>query len=106
MTVFPETMSKLPLDNPRQALSILEGYIKYITERVDFANRNVTRVVSESGISTAEIYVLIQAIDHKLAAVESNLNTAVGDITALKSGLSALEARVKALEEKNEGSSE
>ena len=34
--VFPESMNPLPAD-PQEAINIMEDYIRYMTERIDFA---------------------------------------------------------------------
>lgn len=112
MAVFPENMNKLDLEDTRGSLSRIENYIGYMTERVEFAMRNMTRNVSEAGTSSVEVLILLQEMSADVSKLSSTVNAMTGDITAIATGLdgvknditaiqgsiSALEARVSALE--------
>lgn len=112
MAVLPENMDKLDLEDPSGSLSIVENYIRYMGERIEFAMRNVTKSVSQAGISSAEMYVLLTAMSSALSALESKVGGMAGDLTGLtkrvgdlntevsswKKNLESLEQRVAALE--------
>ncbi len=96
MAVFPESMDRLDVKNSAAALSVIENYIRYMCERTEFAVTGVTRNVSAAGVSSAEIYILLQAQGQTLAALESALGQAQGKLTALERELPEL--RTAALE--------
>lgn len=115
--VLPESMDKLDVQDPSGSLSIVENYIRYMGERIEFAMRNMTKNVSAAGVSSAEIYVLVTAMSNSLSALQSTVNGLSGNVTtlqgqvnsllgsvdALSTRLDSLEARVTALEQKNGG---
>lgn len=124
MAVFPESMDKLNVEDPGGSLSIVENYIRYMGERIEFSMRNMTKTVSAAGVSSAEMYILVTAMDNTLSALQSTVNGLSGNVTALQgqvtsllasadaantrldtidSQLAALETRVKALEDKQTG---
>ena len=80
---FPESMEKLDSHDMDKSLNVLENYIGYICERTDFAMRNMTKTVTSAGISTAEMYILIQAQAQTLATLQSSLNQLTGTVNGL-----------------------
>lgn len=98
MAVLPENMDKLNPEDSRQSFSILENYIRYMGERIEFAMRNVTRNVAAAGVSSAEIYVLLTALNHELSALKSTVNTQGGSITGILKTLGDMEDALAALE--------
>ena len=52
MAVFPESMNKLDVNDTTGSFNRIENYIRYMTERVEFAMRNMTRNVSDAGVSS------------------------------------------------------
>lgn len=114
MAVLPESMDRLDKDDVKGSLSKVEDYIRYMGERLEFSFRNVTRSVSNAGISSAELYILVEAQAQTLAAVQSSVNAIQGNlnglsaevggiktsIETLQGQLTALDARVAALEER------
>ena len=101
MAVLPESMDKLNPDDVRGSLSILENYIRYMGERIEFAMRNTTRSVSAAGVSSAEMYVLLQAQINALSALTSTVNGQSGQLTSLGNQIAALNSSVQALEQAN-----
>lgn len=114
--VFPESMNRLDLSDTEGSLARVENYIRYMTERMEFSNRNMTRSVSSAGLSTVEILQLVQELANAMSAMQSTLNGVQGTLNGLSSSvtnlnsammtaqsqISALEGRVTALEEKGE----
>ena len=99
MAVLPESMDKLNPEDIRGSLSILENYIRYMGERSEFAMRNTTRSVSAAGVSSAEMYVLLQAQINALSALTSTVNGQSGQLTSLGNQIAALNGSVQALEQ-------
>lgn len=107
MAVLPESMDKLNVQDVPGSLSKLQDYIRYMGERLEFSFHNLGKTVSAAGVSSLEIYLLLQAQEHAISAMEGVLNTHTGEITTLKqqastlgSELSALSAAISALEER------
>ena len=112
--VFPESMDRLNTQDVPGSLSKIENYIRYMTERTEFSMRNVTRDVSNAGISSAEMYILLTALQNSVSALTStvqgiagDVNTAKGELSALRTDLddatkeiAALSGRVSALEKR------
>ena len=74
MAVFPENMDKLSADDVPGSLSIIENYIRYMGERMEFAMRNMTKTVSAAGVSSAEMYILLTALQNTVSAVSSTIS--------------------------------
>lgn len=94
MAVFPENMNKLDLEDTKGSLSRIENYIGYMTERMEFAMRNMTRNVSEAGTSSVEVLLLLQEMSADVAKLSSTVNAMTGDITAIASGLDGVRNEV------------
>ena len=107
MIVFPESLNELPKGNPEEALRMVEQYIKYMCQRTDWAMGNVTKNVSKAGVSNAEMYILLTALQNTVSALQSTVNSQGASISALTQSVTilgndytALEQRVTALENK------
>lgn len=92
--VFPESMNKLDLSDTEGSLSRMENYIRYMTERMEFSNRNMTRSVSSAGLSTVEILQLVQELANALSATQSVVSGLQGTVTNLSGRVTALEESV------------
>lgn len=90
MIVFPESMNELPKENPTEALDITESYIKYMCQRIDWAMGNVTKNVSKAGISSAEMYILLTALQNTVSALQSTVNSQSASISALTQSVTML----------------
>lgn len=93
--VLPENMDKLNVEDVRSSLSIIENYIRYMGERIEFSMRNMTKTVSAAGVSSAEIYVLITAMSNNLSALQSTVNGMSGNITSLTNTQTAMQAALE-----------
>lgn len=107
MAVLPESMNKIDVKDTEKSLSTLENYIRYMGERIEFAMRNVTRNVSDAGVSSAEMYVLLVAVQNSVSTLSSELNTLKstvntmqGTLNTMQSSIQSLDKRVTALESK------
>ena len=98
MAVFPENMERLDLNDARKSLSIIQDYIRYMGERIEFSMRNMTKTVSDAGVSSTELYILVQAQTQTLAALQSTVNGIAGTITSMQRDIADLTERVTALE--------
>ena len=90
MIVFPESLNKLPKGNPEEALRMVEQYIKYMCQRTDWAMGNVTKNVSKAGISSAEMYILLMALQNTVSALQSTVNSQGASISALTQSVTVL----------------
>ncbi len=108
MAVFPEKMDRLDPEDTRGSLQILEDYIRYMGERTEFSMGNMTRVVSEAGVSSVEVYLLLTELQNVVSVLSTRLqnltgemNTVKNELGSMKSTLTALDSRVTALEGKS-----
>ena len=47
MPIFPENMNKLDAENTKEALSSIDGYIRYMLERIEFSFSGMSRKMTE-----------------------------------------------------------
>lgn len=97
MAVFPENMDRLNLEDPKESLAKIQDYIRYMGERIDFSFRNMTKSVSAAGISSAELYILIQEQTQALAALQSTVNSISGNVTTMQGNVLALQGTVNTI---------
>lgn len=100
MAVFPENMDKLNVQDPAASLSVIENYIRYMSERIEFSMRNMTKTVSAAGVSSAELYILVQAQAQILAIVQSAIGIIQGNITALQHSVQEAQTQIGAIQER------
>lgn len=98
MAVFPENMDKLSADDVPGSLSIIENYIRYMGERMEFAMRNMTKTVSAAGVSSAEMYVLLMALQNTVSALTSTVQGIAGDMTSVKSDVGSIKTDISSLQ--------
>ncbi len=102
MIVLPESMNRLNVEETERSLSVIENYIRYMGERIEFAMRNVTKSVSDAGVSSAEMYVLLVALQNDLSALRSSttssLSTMSGNVSVLGTRLSTAEGNISTLQ--------
>ena len=98
MAVLPENMDKLDVNDTSGSLSKIQDYIRYMGERIEFSFRNMTKTVSAAGVSSAEIYVLFQAQEQTIAALQSTVNGIAGNVTALQRDVAAMQASITAIQ--------
>lgn len=98
MAVFPESMDRIDPNDPGAALSTIESYIRYMQERIEFANKNTLRTVSEAGVSSAELYSKIVEIANTVQGLASQIASLNGDVTALSGSVNTLSGSVAAMQ--------
>lgn len=110
MAVFPESMNRLDAQNVPKSLEIVENYIRYMTERMEFSTSKMTKSVNSAGVSSVALLQLVQDVSSAVSVLQSTVSGMTGNITdlsgrmtALESRIAALEGRVKALEDKQTG---
>lgn len=117
MAVFPESMNKLDARNVPKSLDIVENYIRYMTERMEFSTSKMTKSVNSAGVSSVALLQLVQDVGSAVSVLQSTVNGMTGTMTELsgrmtaqekraadlESRFAALESRVKALEGKGTG---
>lgn len=106
MAVFPESMGRIDVDDPRGAIRVIDSYIRYMQERIEFANRQTTRTVTEAGITSVGLYEDLVTLRNTVQALASTINAALAAIaqdqlaiSTLDGEMDALGGRVDALEE-------
>lgn len=97
MAIFDKELNHLDPQNVEQSLKTLESYISYMRERLEFNNSNLTRTLSSTGTSTAEIVLILAALQNNVQAMQSNITAMQGQITTLETTVSGLNSSVQAL---------
>lgn len=97
MAVLPESMNRLGLDADEN-FRILEQYINYMSERLEFSMASMGRTINGAGVSTAVLAMDVQKLQNDLAAVQGTVGILAGDVNAVKLEQAALSARVTDLE--------
>ena len=98
MAVLPESMEQIDPENPAESLKILDEYIRYMGERIEFGMRNMTK--NAAGISSTELYILLVAMDNRISAQESTVNGLRGTVTGLQGSVSEVQTALAALTER------
>lgn len=105
MIVFPESINEVNENDAPKALRVIEAYIKYMCQRTEWAMGNMTKTVSAAGVSSAETYILLTALQNTVSALQSTVNSHGASISALLQSVatlgndySALAGRVTTLE--------
>ena len=98
MAVFPESMDKLNADDVRSSLPVMENYIRYMCERVEFAMRNMTKNVNAAGVSSVEMYILLTALQNEMATLQSTVSGLNGTVNGLGTQLSNVQSSITSLE--------
>ena len=100
MAVFPEGMNRLDVNDTAGSLSRLESYINYMGERIEFSMRNVTRNVSDAGVSNVDVVQRLDKLAGDLAALTSTVNSAAGDITSINKRIDEVQENIKTIQER------
>lgn len=96
MAVFPENMSRVDPNDPQKAIAIIENYIRYMQERIEFSNSQTTRTVTEAGVSSAGLYLDVQTLANTVQALSSSLTAALTTLAGHGQRISALEDGLEA----------
>lgn len=99
MAVLPESMNKLDLNDTPGSLARLENYINYMGERIEFAMSNMTRNVSDAGVSTVTVLLAITEVSNNLSKVSSAVNSMTGDITSINTRINAMQGSIEKIQE-------
>lgn len=97
MAVLPESMDRLGPD-AGENFKILERYVRYLSERLEFSMSNLGRTVNSAGTSAAETVMAVMELKNDLSAVQSALGVLTGDLNGLKDALEGSAGRLNALE--------
>ena len=99
MAIFDKELNHLDPQDTSGSLRTLENYISYMRERLEFNNTNLTRTLSSTGTSTAEMVLIVAAIQNNVQAMQSSITAMQGQISTLETTVSGLNTSVQALSE-------
>lgn len=99
MAIFDKELNHLDPQDTSGSLRTLENYISYMRERLEFNNTNLTRTLSSTGTSTAEMVLIVAAIQNNVQAMQSSITAMQGQISTLGTTVSGLNTSVQALSE-------
>ena len=97
MAIFDKELNHLDPQDASGSLRTLENYISYMRERLEFNNSNLTRTLSSAGTSTAEMVLIVAALQNNVQAMQSSVTALHGQITTLETTVSGLNNSIQAL---------
>lgn len=97
MAIFDKELNHLDPQDAAGSLRTLENYISYMRERLEFNNSNLTRTLSSAGTSTAEMVLIVAALQNNVQAMQSSVTAMQGQITTLEATVSGLNNSIQAL---------
>lgn len=97
MAIFDKELNHLDPQDASGSLRTLENYISYMRERLEFNNSNLTRTLSSAGTSTAEMVLIVAALQNNVQAMQSSITAMQGQITTLETTVSGLNNSIQAL---------
>lgn len=97
MAIFDKELNHLDPQDAAGSLRTLENYISYMRERLEFNNSNLTRTLSSAGTSTAEMVLIVAALQNNVQAMQSSVTAMQGQITTLETTVSGLNNSIQAL---------
>lgn len=88
--VFPEGMDRLDPANVAGSFRVLEDYIRYITERVEYTTTK--RLTTDSSLTDLAVLTLLNEMNGTLSSLESSVNSMKADLASLQQRVAALES--------------
>ena len=92
--VFTETMNHTDPEDTKGSIRTIDRYIRYMTERVEFAIKSVFKVASEAGSSSAEVLNAIRILQDSVSTLSSSVSRLQGDVTRAQGDIVALQDAV------------
>lgn len=80
MSVYPELMDKISPDDVDTSLRTIEAYIRYITERTEFAFTNTFRTTTSLGASAEALSLVLEDQVNKLSEASTQINGLAGAV--------------------------
>ena len=68
--IFPESMNRLDPSKPQESLKVIESYIRYMTERMEFAGNGMTG----GGTVSAAVEQQLLELASSLSAMQNAIN--------------------------------
>lgn len=96
--VFPEQMNKLDMNDTAGSLRTIESYIRYMTERMEFSNRNTARSVNEAGVSSVEVYQKLLDVVNAMSVLQSSLNGLSGEVNSMNNRITELGGTITSIQ--------
>lgn len=123
-TVFPEKMNKVDFNNLKDAVKVMESYMRYMCERTEYAVNNVSKTAAKAGNIGTEYILQMEKLQNDYSILSNNINLVAADlanavermniiaedvefintdITAIKLICEDFEKRISALEKQEQG---
>lgn len=87
--VFPESMNRLDFRDTEGSLRRIDGYIRYMVERVEFANRGVGKVGGGGQVSE-ETLALLDDLAATIQIMQTTINGMRGELTGIENTIDNL----------------
>ena len=97
VSVYPERMDKLDLEDVAASLRTIENYIYYICERTEYAMTNSFRTANGLGSSSQAISLEVQEAFNRLAGLSGSVTELSWEVTGLSGSVTGLFGEVTGL---------
>ena len=98
MIVFPESMNRLDINDSKKSIQVMESYINYMCERVDFAINNMTTNLASQGDVAPYLAEKLEEVTSALNQVSSSVGSLSGTVTNLVNRTKAVEDSLEEIE--------
>lgn len=100
MAIFDKELNHLDPQDTAGSLKTLENYISYMRERLEFNNSNLTRTLSSTGTSAAEIVLILAALQNNVQAMQSSVNAMQGKISTLENSVTTMQTTIQNIDQR------
>lgn len=94
MVVFPENMNHIPEDDEKQAISMLDDYIRYMRERIEHSFGSLTKSLSGE-MSVEQMRLAIQELQQDIATLNTRVSLLSGRVTNVELAVLALQPLIR-----------
>lgn len=92
--VFTESMNKLDPQDTTRSFSVVENYIRYMTERIEFSITGVFKTASAAGASNAEVLQAVKTLRDTVSVLSSSVSLLQGEMKAAQASIVALQDKM------------
>lgn len=87
LSVFPERMDRITVEDPTKSLQTLEAYINYMVERIEFSLSNTFKTTNGQGTTIEGLVLLLSALSNSLSEVTAKVNLLQAAVTGIQGNL-------------------
>lgn len=89
--VFTEEMNRTDSSNPERSIDIIDNYIRYMVERIEFSVKGVFKAASAAGSSSAEVMQEVRTLRDTVSVLSSAVSRLQGDMIEAQAAIVLLQ---------------